>query len=155
MINPIGLYPLFISTKSIMTGAVTDKAVERGEEGHHISMSTTLRSNRWAYVRLQVQPEGHTKKHELDILEARSFCSTALNQYLGISGGAISIDMLKVDGCEFWIRIPSNALTRFNAAVASWNGPMIGDKKYTMMVVGYSEWLGTLISEFEWERIWS
>ena len=104
---------------------------------------------------MRVIPEGHTSLLELDSLQAKSFCTTALGEYLGISGRAVPVDILKVIGNEFWVRVPSWGLSRFDAALSAWSGPSVDGRKHAVLSVASSEWLGTLISRDGQSKLWS
>ena len=130
------------------------RQTQRASNRHEL-VTTTIRTNKWAYAHLRVIPEGHSSHLELDLLQAKSFCTTALGEYLGISGRAVPVDILKVTGNEFWVRVPSRDLPRFDAALSAWNGPSIDGRKHAVISVASSEWLGTLISRDGQSKLWS
>ncbi|KAF1990664.1 hypothetical protein K402DRAFT_369481 [Aulographum hederae CBS 113979] len=118
----------------------------------------TLRSPTWTYLHLTLytshpssdpfQPPSTTtasasSSEDLDPLTARTHLTAALRQFLGLTGLAIPIDILKVEGCDVWIRVPREEGAAVRAAVSGWvgrgDGVGVGWK-----VKAYGEWLGGL-----------
>lgn len=54
----------------------------------------------------------------IDILTARNHFSSALQQYLGLTGSAIPIDILKIQGRDCWIRVPGEDRTAVTGALS-------------------------------------
>ncbi|PYH42022.1 uncharacterized protein BP01DRAFT_304288 [Aspergillus saccharolyticus JOP 1030-1] len=96
------------------------------------AMTFTTRSPPWTYLKLQLthQPpvSQSTLNHPLDPLTARTYLSAALRQFLGLSGTAIAIDILKIDppsgtnAKTIWIRVPEPDASAVVAALSSWVG---------------------------------
>lgn len=78
----------------------------------------------------------------VDVLTARSYFTSALQQFLGITGTAIPIDFLKVEGSDAWIRVPRDDGAVVVSAVSGW----IGTDGFAWRIRGKSEWLGSLIA---------
>ena len=97
----------------------------------------------------------------LDEITVRSYLTSALTQFLGLSGAAISVDILKVeaaegkkvdDGGEVWVRVPREDLAPFLAAVGGWVGE---GGKVGWRVKGSGNWLSELVGGKDGERIWN
>ncbi|KAJ2896740.1 uncharacterized protein MKZ38_005268 [Zalerion maritima] len=121
----------------------------------HDLVTSTIRSNTWGYAHLKMVPEGHINRLELDNLQAKSLCTSAFSQFLGISGTAISVDILKVANAELWVRLPGRDLSRFSAAVSAYRGSVISGNQYSLYIVACSEWLGALVSQEGQPSLWS
>lgn len=72
------------------------------------------------------QPGYSSANAPLDELTTRTYLSSALAQFLGVTGTAISIDIMKVenDGANkyAWIRVPRDDASAVVSAVSSWIG---------------------------------
>jgi ribonuclease P/MRP protein subunit POP8 len=81
---------------------------------------------------------------ELDNLLVKSYCTAALKQFLGLTGQAIPIDILKVQDTAAWVRLPKEDLKSFSAAITAYNGVNDGDTRYILRLKRCSDWLGLL-----------
>lgn len=124
------------------------------QKGHEL-ITSTIRSNKWGYVHLKLVPNNHTTHLELDNLQAKLLCTSALTQFLGISGKAMPIDILKVERAEFWIRLQAQDLPRFNAAVSATQELIMGDERCSLCIIGCSEWLGALVNQDSQPTLWT
>lgn len=95
----------------------------------------------------------------LDALTARTYLSSALSQYLGVTGTSISIDILKIEhntpssaqqapsqtlkGDQIWIRIPCDDAAAVVAALSSWVGGSNG-ANFAWRVLAKGNFLGAL-----------
>ncbi len=75
----------------------------------------------------------------IDILTARAHLTAALSHFLGITGTAIPIDFLKVEGRDVWIRVPREDAAAIVGALSQWIGQDCG---VSWRVKGKGEWLG-------------
>lgn len=91
---------------------------------------------------------------ELDALQVRSYCTAALKQFLGLTGTAIPLDILKVQGRSCWLRLPRDDLGAFSAAITAWQGTTLDDDQVTLRILGCSDWLGTLIGREDENKLW-
>lgn len=107
----------------------------------------TSRTPRWTYLHLQLyvaalnnlyaeeiarKERGRITKHRisdhpqppLDTLTTKTTLSSALTQYLGVTGAAISVDIMHVipDKREAWIRVPRDDASAVVAGLSSWVG---------------------------------
>ncbi|KAL8927984.1 MAG: hypothetical protein Q9208_002059 [Pyrenodesmia sp. 3 TL-2023] len=74
------------------------------------------------------------------MLTARTYLTSALQQYRGLTGTAICIDFLKLDGQDVWIRVPREDGAVVVGAVSAW----LGAQGVAWRVRGKGEWLGAL-----------
>ena len=86
-------------------------------------------------------PYSTSKDSPIDILTARAYFTSALEQFLGVTGTAIPIDFLKVEGREVWIRVPREDASMVVGAVSQWVGREGG---VSWRVRGRGELLGSL-----------
>ncbi|KAL4819439.1 hypothetical protein BDW67DRAFT_130648 [Aspergillus spinulosporus] len=109
------------------------------------TINFTARNPPWTYLKLQLihQPNtsAATKSAPLDPLTARTYLSSALSQFLGLSGSSIPIDILSVSPDPesvtaasqpqsqsrpfekfIWVRVPRQDAPAVVAAVSSWIG---------------------------------
>ncbi|PKY05460.1 hypothetical protein P168DRAFT_303258 [Aspergillus campestris IBT 28561] len=101
----------------------------------------TSRNSPWTYLKLQLthQPNtsNTTKTQPLDPLTARTHLTSALSQFLGLTGTAIPLDILKITtpGLDtasdsgstnqekiVWVRVPRADATAVVDALSSWIG---------------------------------
>ena len=128
----------------------------RGHQISHMVIKTPPFS--YAYLSLMTSSPPQTT---LDEITVRSYLTSALTQFLGLSGAAISVDILKVeaaegkkvdDGGEVWVRVPREDLAPFLAAVGGWVGE---GGKVGWRVKGSGNWLSALVGGRDEERIWN
>ncbi|KAL4980195.1 hypothetical protein BDW66DRAFT_147633 [Aspergillus desertorum] len=111
------------------------------------TISFTARNPPWTYLKLQLvhQPNTSeaTKSAPLDPITARTHLSSALSQFLGLSGTSIPVDILSVSPHPesvtapsqaqlqsqsrsfekfIWVRVPRQDAPAIVAAVSSWIG---------------------------------
>ncbi|KAI9826863.1 MAG: hypothetical protein M1832_005802 [Thelocarpon impressellum] len=120
---------------------------------------STLRAPAWAYLHLQLtssNPQPHPQPRgddqEIDILTASTHLTAALSQYLGLSGAAVAVDILKVEGREVWVRVPREDLSAVVAALGGWVGSAGGAGAAGGGSLGWrvrekGNWLRALIAE--------
>lgn len=77
----------------------------------------------------------------IDILTARAHLTSALSQFLGITGTAIPVDFLKVEDRDVWIRLPREDGAAVVGALSQWVGKDAGN---SWRVNGKGEWLGVV-----------
>lgn len=65
-----------------------------------------------------------------------------MQRFLGLAGTAVSIDFLKVEGRDIWIRVPRDDGSVVVGAVSSW----MGSEGVAWRIRGKSEWLGSLVA---------
>lgn len=103
----------------------------------------TSRSPRWTYLHLRLyvnSPSNYMKKEiarritkysisdhpqpPLDTLTTKTTLTSAQTQYLGLTGAAISVDIMHVipDKREAWVRVPRDDASAVVAGLSSWVG---------------------------------
>ncbi len=103
--------------------------------------SFTLRNPPYAYFHLSIQSLAALppqSSQSLDEITARSYLTAALQQYLGLTGTAIAIDILKVEGPNVWIRVPRDDESAVTAALSQW----CSAKGVSLRVEARGSWLG-------------
>ncbi|EFW16471.1 conserved hypothetical protein [Coccidioides posadasii str. Silveira] len=98
----------------------------------------------------------------LDLLTAKTYLTSALSQFLGLSGTAIPFDILKLQAESLpvgaasarrktrntlWIRVPHGDAAALIAAVSSWVGGSSGDggSSVAWKIRAKGSWLGALV----------
>ncbi|CZT06148.1 uncharacterized protein RCO7_14861 [Rhynchosporium graminicola] len=133
-------------------------SVKSSQQNHHRSHEITyqaIKIPRFSYACLQVISDPPAiSKSQLDPLTVRSYIGSALNQFLGLTGSAISIDVLKIEGSECWIRVPREDLSLVIAAVGGWAGASAGDGRVGWKVKSSGNWLSVLVAEGQACQVW-
>ena len=110
----------------------------------------TLRGAPYTYLHLSITKIAEpTPRVPLDAITARTYLTSALAQYLGLTGTAIPIDILKVTGQHFWIRVPREDASAVVVAVGQWANSLVG---VSLKVEARGEWLGGVVAGGEMER---
>jgi ribonuclease P/MRP protein subunit POP8 len=130
----------------------TKRKHQKNFKGHEIT-TKTIKTPPFSYVHVQLISDSETPK-ELDSLTVRSYVTAALTQFLGITGSAISVDILKVEGMECWIRVPREDLSPVLAAIGGWVGGTEDEGKVGWRVKGSGNWLSVLVGDKGKEDIW-
>ena len=130
----------------------TKQKPPKSTKDHEIT-TKTIKEPPFSYACLELISESTTSEIKLDDLTVRSYIMAALTQFLGLTGSAISVDILKVDGRECWIKVPREDLSPVMAAVGGWVGGTEGGK------VGWrfkasGNWLSSLVGNQGVEKIW-
>jgi ribonuclease P/MRP protein subunit POP8 len=131
----------------------TKRKHQKHFKGHEI-ITKTIKTPPFSYAHLQLISDSDTLK-ELDSLTVRSHITAALTQFLGITGSAIPVDILKVEGMECWIRVPREDLSPVVAAVGGWIGGTETEGKVGWRVQSSGNWLSVLVGESSKEDIWN
>jgi len=92
---------------------------------------------------------------QLDVLQVRSYCTAALRQFLGDTGVAITIDIIKVQDSECWLRVPSQDLAAFSAAITAFPGISQDGQTSALRLQACGDWLGALIGKSEQQKLWN
>lgn len=117
----------------------------------HDIYTTTIRTPPYAYAHLETIAAANAPIL-LDELTIRQYLTSALKQFLGITGTAILIDILKVAGREAWVRLPRQDLGAFAAAMTTWMG--IGPSISGFRICAAGDWLGALVGSNDQRKIW-
>ncbi|PFH57227.1 hypothetical protein XA68_15331 [Ophiocordyceps unilateralis] len=122
-------------------------------------LTCTIKSPPFSYAHLELATDDDVDDGKpfvaLDDLQVRSYCTAALRQFLGLTGVAISIDILKVDQRQCWVRVPRPDLGSFAAAITAWRGVTEGDSHRLLRIKCCSDWLGVMVGVDGQERLWN
>ena len=113
---------------------------------------TTFKQPPFAYAHVEVVRRG-TDSTPLDSLQIRGYCESALRQFLGATGAGMPLDLLKIDGSEFWLRLPSEDLSCFAASLTAWvpgSSPSV-----VLRLRDSGNWLGSLVGRIEQQALWN
>ncbi|KAF2855121.1 hypothetical protein T440DRAFT_539235 [Plenodomus tracheiphilus IPT5] len=112
----------------------------------HILFQTTFRKPKWSYMHLilvtpgtaslppststctssaEINPPKHTD--DISPLLASPLLLQPLTSYLGTTGSAIPIDILKTQGRQVWLRVPRQDVRAVRASLSSWVGNVEAD----------------------------
>lgn len=122
---PLPLSTTAPSTTSRAAKATTPKPKKRNPSTPHIIHTSTLRHPQHTYFHLTLHsscPQPPT----IDPLLTSQLLTNALSTYLGLTGAAIPVDILKSEGRDAWIRVPSRDARGVRAGVSSWTGKVGG-----------------------------
>ncbi|KAI9049507.1 hypothetical protein LZ554_006536 [Drepanopeziza brunnea f. sp. 'monogermtubi'] len=135
---------------------LTAQMCKSPHRGHDI-ITKTIKTPSFSYINLQLIPASPTTNDaQLDALTIQHYIGLALSQFLGLTGSAISIDIVKVEGVECWIRVPREDLNPVLAAVGGWVGPPGSQEEDRVgwRVKGSGNWLGLLIAQAGAGHVW-
>jgi ribonuclease P/MRP protein subunit POP8 len=91
----------------------------------------------------------------LDAITARTYLTSALSQFLGLTGTAIPIDILKIETSSpstpdakniLWIRVPRDDAAAVAAAVSSWIGGTRAGGGVAWRIRAKGSWLAALVA---------
>jgi ribonuclease P/MRP protein subunit POP8 len=122
-------------------------------KGHEIA-AKTIKAPSFSYARLELISQS-TPQTDLDELTVRTHITSALTQFLGLTGSAIPVDVLKVEGQVCWIRVPREDLSPVIAAVGGWTGSAEAGGKVGLRVRASGNWLSTLVGDLDAEKLWN
>lgn len=113
----------------------------------HQKTHTLIHPAPWLYLHLELHgPTTTTTSDDLDALTARSYLTSALSQFLGLTGAAIPVDILHLRGREVWVRVARGDGSAVVAAVSGWVGGGGGQGSAVgWRVRGRGAWLGGLV----------
>ncbi|KAI9799714.1 MAG: hypothetical protein M1825_004449 [Sarcosagium campestre] len=114
---------------------------------------TTIRNPPWSYLHLELISTAPSSP-ALDELTTRTNLTAALSQFLGLTGTAIPIDILKVEEQRCWVRVPTADLPAVVAAVGGWTGRAEGAAEVGWRVVDKGKWLGELLGARAEQLVW-
>ena len=144
------------------TSTCSVASAKKAPQKSHEVFFCTVRRPPYAYAQLRLDnPSSSTSTAAsiipLDIVLARSYCASALQQFLGVTGAAVSVDVLKVDekAGEFWVRVPQPDLGRFSAAVTAWPGASHFGSTAVLRILACGDWLGSLLGRSEQQSLWT
>lgn len=104
----------------------------------------TLRHPPYVYIYLIVKTTSPTAPVELDKVTAQSYLRSALSQFLGLTGTAIELDLLKVKGKDIWLRVAKEDASAVVAAVSQWASTR---QDVSLQVRARGTWLGAVMAK--------
>jgi ribonuclease P/MRP protein subunit POP8 len=117
-----------------------------------ITATITLRNHPYSYFHLRFNSLETQTQHPFDELTLRSYLTAALQQYLGLTGTAIPVDILKVEDQNAWIRVPSDDEIAVTAAITQW----VGVQGVSLGIVARGTWLGGVLARGRRDRkLWT
>ncbi|ESZ93026.1 hypothetical protein SBOR_6597 [Sclerotinia borealis F-4128] len=125
--------------------------------GHgHEHKAITITAPPFSYIHLELQSSS-LKKPQLDDITAKSYITSALTRFLGLHGSAISIDILKTEGKDVWIRVMREDASAVAAALGGWIKGVgdEGGEQVGWTVKGRGNWLVGLMRERDMEGVWN
>ncbi|OTA94811.1 hypothetical protein M434DRAFT_70558 [Hypoxylon sp. CO27-5] len=133
--------------------ATSTSGANKVKKSHEL-VTATIRAPRFSYAHLEVFTNS-ADAVELDALQVRSYCTSALKQFLGTTGVGIPLDILKVEGKDCWLRMPRDDLGAFSAAITAWQGTYQDGVHSSFRIRGCSDWLGALVGRDGEDKLWT
>lgn len=101
--------------------------------------SLTIRKPPFSYLHLTLLAPATTV---FDLLTARAHLTSALNQFLGVTGTAIPVDFLKIEGRDVWVRVPREDGAAVMGAISGW----VGGEGVAWRIREKGDWLGAVVA---------
>ena len=124
------------SDLSFKSSIFTERSIEIRQTPHTYLHLTLIPTSAISFSSTSISVK---EPPNIDVLTARSYLSIALQQYLGLTGTAIPIDILRVDGRDCWIRVPREDGMVIAGALGQWVSHKGG---VAWRIRGKREWLG-------------
>ena len=121
--------------------------------GPSVITSKTITTPPFSFVCLELVSDAAARTR-LDEITVRTYITSALTQFLGLTGSAISVDIVKVRKRECWIRVPREDLSPVVAAVGGWMGGNDAEGRVGWKVKASGNWLSALVADRESENLW-
>lgn len=74
-----------------------------------------------------------------DEIQVIAYCNAALQQFLGLTGLATRLEIIRADGTSFWIRVPRGDGKKFNAAITAYRGTKVDETMCLLRVTETSD----------------
>ena len=129
------------------------RKLPKATKSHDIT-SRTIKTPAFSYACLELISDPPSKV-SLDDLTVRSYLTSAFTQFLGLTGSAIAVDILKVEPKECWIRVPRDDLSAVIAAVGGWVGRGENGVEVGWRFRASGNWLGSLVGRRSVEKVWT
>ncbi|KAJ5191702.1 uncharacterized protein N7498_010687 [Penicillium cinerascens] len=138
----------------------------KAQDATSSTIQFTSRNPPWTYLKLRLIPQpDSTIPQPLDALSARTYLSAALSQFLGVTGTAIPIDILKTEhgsvsaakletpvaagmskyDCA-WVRVPREDAAAVVSALSSWIGGSGSGTNVAWRICAKGNYLGALVA---------
>ena len=132
---------------------IDNHQITRTARGKEIA-TQTIRTPVFSYIWLELIA-APPNRVPLDALTIRTYLTAAFQQFLGLTGSAISVDLLKVEDSECWIRIPREDLSAATAALGGWLGRGDNANEVGWRIRGSGNFLGSLVGRSSRENLWN
>lgn len=110
----------------------------------------TLRNPPYSYIQIELVTQPPTQD-AVDDITFKSHITNALSQYLGITGTAINIDVLKTNLNRTVVRLPHEDESAVVAALSQWSGR----GGVTLRILSRGGWLAGVDNEGDDQELWS
>ena len=108
------------------------------EASTYAAQNITISKLPFVYMHLSlIRSSDHNDNRVLDPVTVRTYLTAALQQYLGLTGTAVPLDILKVHDNSAWIRLPTEDSRAVQGALSQWLGKD-GDVSWRVRAVGSS-----------------
>jgi ribonuclease P/MRP protein subunit POP8 len=121
------------------TTTATVPAKRPQSEASVVLHSSTLRRPQWTYFHLSAFSTAN-EPPSYDAISTRQNLGNAMKKFLGLTGSSIPIDILKVEGCEVWVRVPRDNSRAFHEGVSAW----IGKDLMKYLIKDKHDWLSQM-----------
>lgn len=125
---------------------------EKSQKCHEL-FTSTMRKPPYAYAHLEIVTDPE-ETEAVDEIQVRMYFTKALGQFLGTTGTAIPIDILKVQGRECWVRVPRQDLGPLTSAITAWTGEFRGGITTILQLRACGDWLGSLLGRTDQQKLW-
>ncbi|KAF4460568.1 hypothetical protein FALBO_12651 [Fusarium albosuccineum] len=135
----------------------TQKSIfqQKDLEKSHDILTCTVKEPPFSYVHLELITDSAANTPvTLDNLMVKSYCTAALRQFLGLTGEAIPLDILKVENSHAWVRIPRPDLGPFSAAITAWQGTSENATRVSLQIRQCADWLGAMVGADGQDQLW-
>lgn len=109
---------------------------------HHPHQPLTIRFPPFTYLHLSLQTASPPAS-PIDNLTARLHLTAALQQFLGLTGAAIPVDILHVRDQDVWVRVGREDGDAVVGAVGAW---VEAGEGLSWRVRGRGDWLGAVVA---------
>lgn len=127
-------------------------SLKRSRTGQEIT-ARAIKTPAFSYACLELMSDGAAPP-ALDDLSVRSYLTSGLSQFLGLTGSAISVDILKVEDKECWVRVPREDLSAVLAATGQWSSGFDGGSRMAWRLKASGNWLGSLLGASNAQNVW-
>jgi ribonuclease P/MRP protein subunit POP8 len=148
-----GISPVEPQDAMMQDSVIHNPRIFKTNKSHELA-SRIIKTPAFSYAWLELisDPRNETS---LDNLTVRSYLTAAFSQFLGLTGSSISVDILKVEDRECWIRVPREDLSAVLAALGGWVGRGENSSEVGWRIRGSGNWLGTIVGRRSVEKLWT
>jgi ribonuclease P/MRP protein subunit POP8 len=117
-----------------------------------VETTFTFRHPPYAYIYLIAKSLSTNTQVDLDTVTAQLYLRSALSQFLGLTGTAIQLDLMKVQGRDIWLRVARQDASSVVAALSQWASTGQG---VSLQVKARGTWLGAVMAKGKLDhRLW-